>query len=152
MARWGCLMIESMEAITTTAAGMGIKVRFAIGIFQTEPLFTEIAGRVSDMQVTVEQEEAGQGGNVTILLAFANTSNNILKADVHFEIRDETGAIIADRDQQGKVVLPERTRSFSTSFPAGNWSPGHYLALAIIDYGGENRVGGQWRFQIPEKE
>ena len=151
-ARWGCLMIESMEAITTTTEGMGIKVRFAVGIFQIEPLFTEMAGRVADMQVTVEQEEAGEGGNVTILLAFANTCNNILKMDVHFEIRDETGAVIANRDQQGKLVLPEHTRSFSTSFPAGNWSPGEYLALAIIDYGGENRVGGQWGFEIPEKE
>ena len=76
---------------------------------------------------------------------------NILKVDIRFEVRDMTGDTVAYQEIHDRVVLPESKRIFTAKFPADDWPPGQYLALVIVDYGGETLTGGQWPFEIPEE-
>lgn len=151
-AYWGYLFVQNIEPITTKG-NIGVKFRFAIRILQIDPILQQ-RGIVTAMQVELKEAEEGNSRTAVVFTTLANTCLNILKADVHFEIRDMTGTTVATHELKDRVVLPEheRRRTFSAEFPADDWPPGQYIALAIIDYGGETLSGGQWPFEIPEEE
>ena len=155
-ARWGCLVIETTEVIGTVESegmSLGIKVRFVVGILQNDPALTEKKGSVTAMNVGVVEPEEEGARTVAVSATFANNCPNILKAHVSFEVRDMTGATIATYQiSGGRTVLPGYKKPFTVRFPADTWMPGQYIALAIIDYGGETLAGGQWGFEIPEEE
>ena len=156
-ARWGCLVIETTDIIGTVESegmSLGIKVRFVVGILQNDPaLLTEKKGSVTAMNVEVVESEEESARTVAVSATFANNCPNILKAHVSFEVRDMTGATIAtDEILGGRTVLPGYRKPFTVWFAADTWIPGQYIALAIIDYGGETLAGGQWGFEIPEEE
>jgi len=156
-AHWGCLVVETADIIGTMESegmSLGIKMRFVVGILQNDPaLVTEKKGSVTAMNAEVVEPEEEGARTVVVSATFANNCPNILKAHVSFEVRDMTGATIAtDRIQGGRTVLPGYRKPFTVWFPADTWIPGQYIALAIIDYGGETLAGGQWVFEIPEEE
>jgi len=156
LCRWGGLLIESVT--TTSTRGMTVRVRFGVIILQTDPMGLDKSGKVETMKAEVHESieevesEGGSSRAVAISTTFSNTCLNILKADVRFEVRNMTGDTIITHVIRNKVILPGHKRIFTATFAANDWLPGQYIALAIIDYGGETLVGGQWPFEIPEAE
>jgi hypothetical protein len=155
LARWGYLIIESAEPfgiVGTEGVGVGVKLRFAVSILQREPTIVEKEGHVRAMEVKLIKSGEESSRTALVSSAFVNTCKNILGIDVLFQVRDERGKTIATHEIRNQWVLPEHKRSFIVKFPAEEWLPGQYIALAIIDYGGETLTGGQWGFEIPEEE
>lgn len=71
------------------------------------------------------------------------------------EIRNDQGETIERIAVDSFPILPGATRQFrvQSEQPVGNrLAPGRYVALAIVDYGGDNPVGAQAVFDVPEIE
>ncbi len=149
---WGCLIVERVEpdvAVGAEEAVIGIKFRFLVTILQRDLTITQKLGNVAAMEVKVKEPDEESPRTVTVSARFANTCLDILDVNVHFEVRDMTGTAIASEEIENRKVLPEHKRVFTAGFSAEEWPPGQYIALAIIDYGGDTLTGGQWGFAIP---
>ena len=102
--------------------------------------------RITDMQITPASEEKPSN----IAVEFENTGNTILRCKGRVEIRDEDGQTIMELllHKNGKFTsLPYGKRMVKADalkkLPSGN-----YVALAIIDYGGEDLVAGELEFEV----
>jgi len=155
-AYWGGFFVEPLEVLSEgreeQGVGFRMKVVFVVLILQSDPKITERSGRLTAMEVEVGDSQADGQRTATISTALANTCQNMLQTNVRFEIRGATGDVVATHELEDRVVLPNHERVFIATFVADDWPPGQYIALAIIDYGGETLIGGQWPFEIPEKE
>jgi len=103
-------------------------------------------GKITDMTITDATEKTPF--NVTV--NFENTGNDILRCSGRVEIRDEDGENVTN-------LLLEKTGSFSVytgntrflkAVASDKLPPGNYIALAIIDYGGEDLVAGEMEFEV----
>jgi len=104
------------------------------------------------MDVQLVDSQADGERTATVSTTLANTCQNMLRTDVRFEVRDAAGDVVATQEVKDRVVLPNHERIFTSKFISDDWPPGQYIALVIIDYGGETLSGGQWPFEIPEEE
>jgi len=150
--RWGYLVVEPLEPLGESGAGIPLKVRFLVTIVQFDPLLQDRSAAITGMDAEVES--LGNDAERRLLLStrFANTCEAVLKLEIRCEIRDSTGSSVASKKMIDMLALPGRERVFSIEIPVENLPSGEYMALTIIDYGGDNPVGGQWPFEIPEEE
>jgi len=154
LARWGCLVVEGSEPTGgAQPEGIGIRLtmKYVVAILQNDPTNSQKGGRVTELNVELVNSAEGNSPAVLVSATFANATINILQADVRFDVRDMTGETVVFEETQSRVILPETRRTFKAEFPASEWLPGQYVALVIIDYGGELLTGGQWPFEIPEE-
>ena len=117
-----------------------------VRVYETVPGSEIKSCRITDMQITPASEEKPSN----IAVEFENTGNSILKCKGRVEIRDEDGQSIRE-------VLLNKNGKF-TGFPYGKrvveaeilekLRPGDYVALAIIDFGGEELVAGEIEFEV----
>lgn len=147
-ARWGGLFIESPR--TETVEGLRVMVRHFVIILQWDAMAIQRQGLVTLVQVELDKSEEESSRMAVVSAKFLNTCLDILKVDGRFEIRDMRGDTVATEEIKDRIVLPEHTRIFTAQFAAADWPPGQYIALVIIDYGGETLTGGQWQFEVPE--
>ena len=154
-AYWGGFSIEPVGEISEVRLeeGVGFKVKavFVGVILQSDPTVVERSGRITAMDVQVADSQPEGERTVAVSATVANTCRNILRTDVRFEVRDVSGNVVATQELKDRAVLPNHARIFTASFTADDWPPGQYLALVIVDYGGETLTGGQWPFEIPEE-
>jgi len=154
LARWGCLIVEGgapIAGMETEGIGVSITMKYVVAILQRDPTINQKDGRVTALNAQLVDSAEGASRAVLVSATFTNASINILKADVRFDVRDMTGDTVAYMEIRDRVVLPEGKRTFTAEFPTNEWLPGQYVALVIIDYGGESLTGGQWPFEIPEE-
>ena len=151
--RWGAIIIQVPGLARTIKPEQGpsiaVNIRYAVPILQWEPMLAEKSGRLVNMDTQFVESQEGKLQAVVVSATFVNSCENILKVDVRFEVRNETGDTVATDEIKDRVVLPGHRRIFTTRFSVDDWPPGRYLALAILDYGGETLTGGQWPFGIP---
>ena len=115
-------------------------------VYETVPGSEIKSCRITDMQI----EPASKERPLNIAVEFENTGNSILKCKGRVEIRDEDGQTIRE-------LLLNRKGKF-TGFPYGKrvveaeilekLPPRSYVALAIIDFGGEDLVAGEMEFEV----
>jgi len=150
--RWGFLVVETLEPLNEMGPAMiRVKARFLVTLVQFDPLVQDRSGAITGMDVRTENVGDGGSGKVIVSTKFANICEAVLKLQIRCEIRGSTGNCIANKKKSGVLAFPGRERVFSIEIPVKDLSPGEYVALTIIDYGGDNPVGGQWRFEIPEE-
>lgn len=83
--------------------------------------------------------------------AFQNLCEDILVCQVYFEVRNEFGEVILRHELPlDRLVLPHAIRIFSHTFEDVAMSPGEYLVLCIIDFGGDHLVGAQYMATVGE--
>lgn len=153
--RWGCLVVEAEGGSGILGAGdasVAVRTRFVVALLQRDSRIRSREGDVTAMEVEVLGRGAGRTPAAIVAATFKNTCSDILTVDVRFEVRDLFGVAVGIAQIEKRVVLPGSKREFRVQLPATGWSPGQYLALAIVDFGGERLAGGQWPFEILEVE
>lgn len=106
-------------------------------------------GRMANLTITGTGKDKVK--ETTLEATFSNTGKAITKCQGYVEIFDDKGQKIKRYDfVQDRFVFPKSKRTFSQSLSGLDLKSGEYLAVAIIDFGGENVVGGRYRFTIPE--
>lgn len=117
-----------------------------VRVYETVP-GTEIKScSITDMQITPASEEKPSN----IAIEFENTGNTILRCKGRVEIRDEDGQTIRELllGRKGKFgSLPYGKRVVEAEI-LEKLRPGDYVALTIIDYGGEELVAGELEFEV----
>ncbi len=89
-----------------------------------------------------------------LTLEFQNRGTlNLGDVSGRVEIRDDAGETIKRTEIEAFPILPGATRQLRVQLGDSRGerlAPGRYVALAILDYGGDNPVGAQAVFDVPE--
>ncbi|MGE5558668.1 MAG: hypothetical protein ACM3WV_08655 [Bacillota bacterium] len=85
---------------------------------------------------------------ITGTVKLSNVGNVLLHYQGRLEIRDLSNKIVARTVIQKSAVLPESYRTISLVCSGGPLPRGKYMALAIIDYGGDHLAGAQAILEI----
>jgi len=144
---WALLFVEGSEVIPiaeTTGelqTRVGAKVRYGVKLIQRDPGAAK-AGRITAMELLSTEP-------LKIRVAFANTGDAILwNVTGRMEIRDDTGATVRTLEIEEFTVLPGGERELVLEDGGERLAAGDYIALAIIDFGGDYLVGHQIQFKI----
>lgn len=97
-------------------------------------------GAVTGMRMVVDQLE--------FEVDLHNTGNVYYRATGWLDIRDEQGETVKTIPIERSFVLPEQTLTIRVIDDELDLSHGKYLALAVIDFGGEQLVAGQLVFDV----
>lgn len=144
---WALFFIEGSESTPvaeTTGAlttSVGVKVRYGIKVFQHDPGSMQ-AGRIAGMELLGTEP-------LRIEMVFANTGEGVLwRVRGRVEIRDDTGTTVRTMEIEEFTVLPGGQRVLVLEDEGERLAAGEYIALAIIDFGGDYLVGHQLQFDI----
>lgn len=112
-------------------------------VYVTAPGTEVRAGRVTAVQVAATDP-------LTLVVGFENTGNVQLAVAGGVDIIDQTGTTVRSLAIEEFLVLPGGRREVelvdSSSSP--RLAVGVYQAVARLDYGGENPVGGVRTFRV----
>ncbi len=136
---WAVLFIESMPQ------GRGpVKVVQRIGVkVLNVPAGTRASGAVTGVEA---QRLAGDSLRVRTL--FQNDGASPLELKGRIEVRDYSGRVYAQSDFGPFGSLPGRGRLLDVTFPA-RLPAGDYVAVPIVDFGGDYLAGGQTAVRVP---
>ncbi len=136
---WGVVMLE--EASRDAQRGIRAGQQIAVKIYGVTPTSTH-TGEVG--LVTATQDAKG----VHVLFEFRNEGQAPLRPQGRVELRSMTGDVLGTATLDAFSTLPAHTRRISVDF-SSHLPRGQYLAVPILDFGGDYLVGGQGRFTVP---
>jgi len=167
-AYWGMLFVRLLgeHASTGTAeagAQVGMNVILGVAIY-ADTGGGEPQGRIVDFSC----EPLDSGKQMMFTLAFEDTGITRLSPTGTIQIRDEEGNIVKELTLPKFTSLPDTTQRLQVALtfvpserpgeenpepvePEPPLPPGTYLAIAIIDYGGDALVAAQLPFEIQQE-
>lgn len=108
-------------------------------------------GHGADEDVAVDAVEASPAGDsVDVRFTVENTGGLPVRPEGTVEIRTLTGEVVGRRDLRPFGVLPGHGRDVEVTVPA-SLGPERYLAVPILDTGGDHLIGGQASFRVPSR-
>jgi hypothetical protein len=145
---WAILFVEGSEATPVVetsgeiSAAVQVKVRYGVKLIQRDPSAAR-AGEITDMTVVSNDP-------IRVLVRFANTGGSVLrKATGRVEVRGVTGEVLVTVDLPEFTVLPGAWRDLTIDLPVEDLPrPGDYLALCLIDFGGDYLVAGELELSL----
>jgi len=118
-----------------------------IRVLETVPGTEEKQGTITDISINEQQA----GGKATIDIVFENQGNCLLKCTGYIDIMNENGEKIKtlplEYGHAPFTVYPGDKRAVYGQIQ-GDLSPGTYLLLTIIDYGGEDLIAGEMEMEV----
>lgn len=145
---WMILLVRESDPEVVSEAppggvGFSASVTFGVQLRQTDPTNAVADGRVTRIQVIPPEGE----NPLAVELVFENTGTTFLEPRGRVEIRDAGGATVANLPIESFRVFPGASRQVRVAL-AEPLEPGRYVALGIVDFGGEFLVAGQAAFEI----
>lgn len=154
---WGIIMIEPVSVPAAPGQGLGISAVFRHGVkvFVTVPNTGTLSGNVSRITVVETTPsallmEGLETITISFVLDFENTGTIYAKTSGYFEVLNSKGELISRLNiyPESMTVMPGETLEYAAPYVGQNLSPGDYLVLGVIDYGGSSYVAGMLRFHI----
>jgi len=149
---WMMFLVEESKPEIETGVGVegagggfafNVNIAFAVRIRQSNPDNVVADGRVTGVVVAPAADEP-----LAVQMTFENTGTAYLSPRGRVEIRDRTGQTVASTPINEFPVLPGAKRILDVVVTTPLAS-GKYIALGIIDFGGDFLVAGQAFFEIP---
>lgn len=144
---WSALIVEGTprEVEAESGATILVRKRFAVKILETPPGSGSPSGQINGLTVT--------GLNpLTAVVEFENTGLvNLSSVKGRVEVRNTAGEVLESIVVEDFPVLPGAVRLVqvpSTRELGEVFEPGRYLILSILDFGGDNLLGGQFVLDI----
>lgn len=135
-----CWSVVFAETPAPTRSGLRITQRIGTKVYGLAP-GTEPSGELASAAV----QGGGSGRSVTF--EFRNTGDRPLRPEGRVEIRSLEGAVAASQEIESFSVLPGHSRRVEVEIPGG-LAPGRYLAIPILDFGGDYLAGAQVAFRV----
>jgi hypothetical protein len=155
----GCWSIVFIETVTPPAPrpdGQGsfvtIEVRTGVKVYVHRQDAVAM-GEVLDMTVGTAWRPVAPGASRDSALVreatvrFANTGTAHVRVRTSLEIRDLTGALVHSVDGAEAPMVPGSTRLVRIAVPT--LPRGDYVAVMLLDYGGDEIAAGQAEFRVP---
>jgi len=148
---WTALIVEGTprEVEAEGGATIFVRKRFAVKILETPPGSDIPNGQINSLKVT--------GLNpLNAVVEFENTSLvNLTNVKGRVEIRNTAGEVLESVAIEDFPVLPGAVRQVdvpSARELGDTYEPGRYLILSILDFGGDNLLGGQFVLDVDPLE
>jgi P pilus assembly chaperone PapD len=144
---WAAILVEGSPREVEIGGGTTIIVmkRFGVKIYETPPGTGRSDGRITKVQRL--------GLNpLVFLIDFENTGTVDLTVSGEVQIIDSQGQTVEVISIAQFPILPGAVREVQASGKAPRPAAGRYLALAILDFGGDYIPAGQLIFNIPALE
>ena len=132
---WSILFIN-MVAVTVRP-GLTMNQRVGVKVYGTQ------TRHVPDGAVSALVSDGKE-----VKLSVENFGERILRAQGRVEIRNSAGELLHTLPVKDWSVLPGRTRTLPVALPEP-LPAGEYLAVAVLDYGREARIGKREKFLVP---
>jgi hypothetical protein len=138
---WSIVMLETEErrdAATTT--GLHFTVRTGVKVYVHQ------AGAVAGAELEPVGVDRDEDGRYVARALLHNTGGTHLIARGTLDLRDAAGALVTRLPVADLYTLPLAKRRLAVTMP--ELQPGRYVALLLIDYGGDELVAAQLAFLI----
>ena len=149
---WSMLLVQEIDdsedsnndgdSDNTTASGR-VSVQLGIQIRQVDPSALVNDGRITEIEVV----ESLANQPIKLIADYENIGNTFQRPTGEVRIINSTGDVAASLDIAPFRMLPNSSRRLEFSVDA-QLPPGEYVALVIIDFGGNFMLAGQVRFTI----
>ncbi len=139
---WSLMMVEELRP--SPQGQTVVRVQFGVQIRQTDPTNKTLNARITNTQVILPQ------GNdpLKVLIEYENTGTTFQRVSGRVEFRNSKGETAAKLEVASFRVLPGGKRKLE--LPLEQKLPsGDYIALVLLDFGGDFVLGSQARFKIP---
>jgi hypothetical protein len=127
---------------------IGAKLRYAARFVVNIKDSANMQGRIAGMKAAPPAPDAAIEDGMSISILFENTGNYYLKPLGYMDIRTLDGVSVLKTGIKEFYIFPGKSIWVDTRVK-GPLPAGEYLALAVLDYGGDNLVAGETRFEIP---
>lgn len=134
-----CWSVVFAESAKRAANGISVAQRIAVKVYGS----SRAGVRSGDVQAV----NVVKTPSLHAMVDFANTGERALVVKGHLEVRTATGEVVATAPVVDFSVLPGRHRVINVAMP-GNLKPGRYLAIPILDFGGDFLAAGQALFEV----
>lgn len=135
---WAVVFIQGSGVAET---GIRVTQRIGVKVFVGDRSPAALGGEIE----SVAAAPAADG--VEVVFEFRNASATAIRPAGRLELRSLAGDPVAQLEIDPFSVLPGRTRRIEALVPA-TLPEGRYVAVPVIDFGGEYLAGGQSIFQI----
>lgn len=138
-----CWSVVFAETVEGSREGVRVGRRIGAKVFGH--------GHGADADVSVESVAATPAGDsVDVRFSVENAGGLPVRPEGTVEIRTVTGEVVGRRELRPFGVLPGHGRELSVTVPA-TLDPERYLAVPILDTGGDHLIGGQASFRVPAR-
>lgn len=134
---WGAVVFETVQPRAVAGREVAYVVRTAVKVYVGPPGLAR-EGEVSELRV-LPGDSAATGAMLD--LAFDNVGARHLEAHGRVEFRRPDNSVAARVELPELYVLPGARRRVTAPVPP--LAPGRYVALAIVDYGGDEVAAGE---------
>lgn len=152
---WTFIMVEGMptpqkpsEEDGGLKAAITTNMRYGVRVFINVKTGIAAGGELSSLVISRPDEQSEFKDSPLIAsIGFLNTGNTLLTPHGVLEVRTLTGKTIhtANVSYEKKYIIPGRERIVTVPIQA-QLATAEYVALVIMDYGGEKLVAGQTSF------
>lgn len=136
---WAVVFVQAGSGAET--AGARMTQRIGVKVYAGDRTPGDLNGEVTTV------EAVGTGDGVSVDFEFRNSSGTAMRPNGHVELRSLTGESVARIEIEPFSVLPGHTRRINATVPA-TLPEGRYVAVPVIDFGGEFLAGGQGLFRV----
>lgn len=142
---WSMFFVEFIPFSGLQTSGVKISGRVGGSVTITVPGMIVPTGRISSFTITYKTEEENPelGGKII----FENTGNGILEPTGRLEIKDLQNKLIGTVPIPPAKILPGAKREIELRHTL-TLEQGKYIAIALLDYGGEKLAGYQRIFEV----
>ncbi len=139
--RESCWSMVFVESPTTSDAGVTINQRIGVKLFGVG------AGTAPGGEVDAEVTTLDDGSRV-VTLDYRNPGKAPARPAGSIEFRDYRGTRVASAVVRPFTVLPDGRRRVVVEVPP-DLASGRYLAIPVLDFGGDQLAGTQVPFSVP---
>lgn len=129
----------TVDEVVPEPKGFQVVVGYAIKVLQTDPATERKEGRITNIEIISTDP-------LQIKIVFENTGNAHLRTKGYLEIRDEKGEPVRRLEVPEFPTLPGEVRELKLE--AEKLPPGRYLALVVLDFGGDYLIAKQRPFEV----
>lgn len=135
---WSMLFVESPSP---SRSGVRVNQRIGVKLYGLGSAARPAGGLTS-------ADARADGGSLEVRFAFHNPGDHPVRPSGAVEIRDALGQVVASVPVYAFSVLPGHEREVSVLLPIGDVEPGRYLAVPMLDFGGDFLAGAQVDFRL----
>jgi hypothetical protein len=133
---WALIVVDQ---VVSKPEGFQVVVGYAIKVLQTDPATEHKEAQITGLEVASLEP-------LKLVITFANTGNAHLRTEGYLEVRDERGETVRRVEIEEFPTLPGEVRELVVEME--RLPPGGYLALVVLDFGGDYLIARQRPFKV----